>query len=66
MENHNQGEVNVYALVKAGIVMNTIMWNGDGKGWSPPPGQEPVRVEANDGPVSIGWTYDGNRFIQPD
>lgn len=64
MEEQIQSDVGVYALVSDGVVMNTIIWDGDGEGWSPPPGQVPVRVKGSDGPVSIGWLYDGTRFAE--
>lgn len=64
MEEKTQSDVGVYALVSDGVVMNTIIWDGDGEGWSPPPGQVPIRVKESDGPVSIGWGYDGSRFVE--
>ncbi|MDR7032925.1 hypothetical protein [Mesorhizobium sp. BE184] len=47
-----------YAIVTAGIVDNIVEWDG-GDGWSPPEGSEAVEAV---GPVSIGWTYDGEAF----
>lgn len=66
MEEGNQSGVGVYALVNdEGVVINTIVWDGDGDGWSPPPGQVPVLVKESDGPVSIGWLCEGGRFAEP-
>nr|WP_198039366.1 hypothetical protein [Paraburkholderia sp. SOS3] len=51
-----------YALVENGIVVNTIVWDGDTQDWSPQSGQTAVLVPANAGPVSIGWTYSNGVF----
>jgi hypothetical protein len=51
-----------YALVENGVVVNTILWNGDTDSWQPPTGQIAVLVKPQDGPVSIGWSYNGTTF----
>lgn len=53
-----------YAVVIDGLVANTIVWDGNLEEWTPPNGA--VMVEIPDGEsVSIGYTYDGTKFISP-
>lgn len=49
-----------YARIEAGIVVDMIVW--DGQGWTPPAGA--VYVEAPAG-VGIGYSYAGGSFLPP-
>lgn len=55
-----------FALVADGVVINTIVWDGDSSHWKPPSGQVAVPVNEEEKAVSIGWHYDGARFIEPE
>lgn len=55
----------VYALIENGVVVNTIVWDGNTADWTPPAGQIAVLVRPEDGSVSIGWLYDGSHFSDP-
>lgn len=50
----------IYAVVKDGVVVNLIAWDGKGN-WQPEIG-EAVQVH---GMVSKGWLYDGKTFFKP-
>lgn len=50
-----------YAIITAGIVENIVEWDG-GAGWSPAEGSTAVEAV---GPISIGWTFDGEEFAPP-
>lgn len=54
-----------YALVKDGIVVNLVEWNGNLDTWQPPEDTLPVEIsgEVN---VGIGYTYDGEVFNEPE
>lgn len=65
MEKESTSVESVYALVEDGIVINTIIWDGDSSSWQPPSGQVTVPVSDDEQVVSIGWLYDGIRFIEP-
>lgn len=58
-----------YALVKSGIVINVILWDGaafnenNGEGWSPPAGVIAVKVKEGELP-NIGLSYVGGVFEQ--
>lgn len=49
-----------YAVVSAGVVVNVVLWDGVTP-WEPVSG-EPVACGDT---VSIGWTYDGDTFADP-
>lgn len=66
MEDKSSSVEAVYALVADGVVTNTIVWDGDSSAWRPPAGLVAVRVSEPDQAVSIGWHYDGARFIEPE
>ncbi|MER5005930.1 tail fiber assembly protein [Atlantibacter hermannii] len=51
---------NSYAVVKDGIVINIVVWDGETE-WQP---DEGYAVKA-DGSVGIGWLYDGETFTPP-
>ena len=53
-----------YAIVLNGIVDNVVIWNGEGivPGLT---GSEAVLLSA-DQDCSIGWTYDGSTFAEPE
>lgn len=61
----NASDLSTYALVADGVVINTIVWDRDSSNWEPPSGQVAVPVSEDDQAVSIGWLYDGARFIHP-
>lgn len=50
----------IYAVVKDGVVVNLIAWDGKGN-WQPEIG---VAVQVH-GMVSKGWLYDGKTFFKP-
>jgi len=51
---------NSYAVVKDGIVINIVVWDGETE-WQPDEGY----AVKTDGSVGIGWLYDGNDFTPP-
>lgn len=53
-----------YALIENGIVINTIVWDGNTESWLPPEGVTAIPVPTGE-PVSIGWTYSGSVFSSP-
>ena len=55
-----------YALVKNGVVVNTIDWDGLTEGWEPAEDIVAVLIPVNAGGVSIGWVYRDNAFSAPD
>jgi hypothetical protein len=54
-----------WALVVGGVVENIIIWDGDTSRWQPPAGAQVVAVAAGQA-CSIGWTYDGSTFTEPE
>ena len=50
-----------YAVVRDGVVENLIIWDGGAEGWQPPEGSIAVLIP-DDASVSIGGTYDGEKF----
>lgn len=60
-------DVDIYAVVKDGVVINTVLWDGpegEDPHWHPVEG-EAVLVPA-EAPISTGWFYDGKTFKEPD
>lgn len=60
-------DVDIYAVVKDGVVINTVLWDGSEGAdpyWHPVEG-EAVLVP-DDVPVSTGWFYDGKTFKEPE
>lgn len=51
---------NNYALVENGVVVNLILWDGVAE-FDPSPA---IAVKVNT-PISLGWLYDGKKFIAP-
>ncbi|WP_313471694.1 tail fiber assembly protein [Atlantibacter hermannii] len=51
---------NSYAVVKDGIVINIVAWDGETE-WQPDEGY----AVKTDGSVGIGWLYDGETFTPP-
>lgn len=51
---------NSYAVVKHGIVINIVVWDGVTE-WQPDEGY----AVKTDGSVGIGWLYDGKDFMPP-
>ncbi|ELP6610555.1 tail fiber assembly protein [Escherichia coli] len=51
---------NCYAVVKDGIVINVVVWDGETE-WQPDEGY----AVKTDGSVGICWLYDGETFTQP-
>ena len=49
-----------YALIENGIVVNTVLWDGE-TDWSPPDGQSAVQSDT----AGVGWTYSGDVFTPP-
>ena len=54
--------MNKYLIVKAGKVVNTVVWDGISE-WSPPEGT--TAVVAPEG-VGIGWTQVGTSWVAPE
>lgn len=52
--------MSTYALIKDGLVVNTVVWDGEGDIFE---GYETVKI--NGLGVGIGWTYDGKKFTAP-
>jgi len=52
---------NSYAVVKDGIVINIVVWDGETE-WQPDDG-EAVKI---DNVAGIGWLYDGKKFTAPE
>ncbi|MCK7100741.1 tail fiber assembly protein [Enterobacter kobei] len=52
--------MSIYALIKDGIVVNTVVWDGVGNIFE---GYETVNIDGLG--VGIGWTYDGKKFDAP-
>ena len=53
-----------YAIVKDGVVINVVVWDGDTTNWSPEDGTDAVPV--TDGVLAgIGYAYDGKVFTAP-
>lgn len=50
----------IYAIVKKGIVSNTVMWDGVSD-WKPDSGKMILIDET----VGIGWVFDGEKFTPP-
>lgn len=51
---------NCYAVVKDGVVINIVVWDGETE-WQPDDGF----AVKTDGSVGIGWLFDGETFTQP-
>lgn len=54
----------MYAIIENGTVINTVVWDG-GPDWEPPSGTTAVEVTDSTGMASIGFTWDGNVFTDP-
>lgn len=54
----------MYALVKDGVVVNIVVWDGSDS-WEPPSGTSAVAVTDQTGPAYIGGTYSGGAFTAP-
>lgn len=54
----------VFAVVKNGIVINIIMWDGEDKDFAKEIDGDLVASTEEQQP-GIGWLYDGERFITP-
>lgn len=52
--------MSIYALIKNGLVENTVLWDGDGDIFE---GYETINIDGLD--VGIGWTFDGSKFTSP-
>lgn len=54
----------VYAIVRAGVVDNVVVWDGDTSSWPPPEGADAHRIDAN-ASVNVGDLFDGVSFSAP-
>lgn len=52
---------NAYAIVKDGVVINMVVWDGKTE-WEPEEGEA---IKA-DNFAGIGWLYDGKKFTAPE
>ena len=55
--------MNKYAIVKNGIVINTVEY--DAQPTTPPPGFEEGHVAVQTNAASIGWVYANGQFTDP-
>lgn len=55
----------MYAIVKDGIVINVVVWDGNLATWQPPEGTTAVEVTADTGPAYIGFPYIDGHFSTP-
>lgn len=54
----------MYAIIKNGIVINVVVWDGNTETWQPPEGATAVVVP--DGQIAyIGFEYENGVFAQP-
>lgn len=53
-------KMGTYAVVKSGVVVNVIVWDGVAE-WTPPDGCEMIESDE----VGVGWAWDGNTFSRP-
>ncbi len=54
--------VNRWAMVQNGIVINIVNWDGDVNKWSPPENTQMVIASEDTG---IGWSYQDGEFVRP-
>jgi hypothetical protein len=52
-----------HVINAAGLVVNSVLWDGNTKTWSPPEGHR--AVPDNGAGAGIGHTFDGKKFIAP-
>lgn len=52
--------MSVYALIKDGSVVNTVVWDGDGDIFG-----DFIAINIDEIGAGIGWTYDGTEFTAP-
>jgi len=55
--------MNKYAIVKDGVVVNTIEYEKQPA--TPPPGFETGYIAIQSNEASIGWTYENGQFTNP-
>ncbi|MEG0870365.1 MAG: tail fiber assembly protein [Hafnia sp.] len=53
--------MSIYALVKDGVVENTVIWDGEGDLF---PDYQVVELKENEN-AGPGWSYDGTEFYAP-
>lgn len=56
--------MNTYLIIKNGIVVNAIVWDGNAETWQPPAGQTSVLLPAGS-EAWLGWSYNGTTFTAP-
>lgn len=56
--------MNRYALIKAGVVTNVIMWDGDTDRWQAPEDVELILVDEGWG-IAPGDLYENGEFYRP-
>lgn len=54
----------MYAIVKDGMVVNVVVWDGNTE-WQPPEGTTAIKVTEETGPAYIGFPYADGRFTSP-
>lgn len=52
--------MNSYAIVKDGVVVNVVAWDGVSE-WTPPEGTQAIESPE----AGIGWLHDGTAFHRP-
>lgn len=55
----------IYAVIENGIVINTVVWDGDSD-WAPPNGANLVEVDTEVTLVGVGFSYAGGEFKVPE
>lgn len=51
-----------WAMIRAGVVENVCLWDGDLNTWQPPEG---IEMQPATDECGIGWTWDGQAFAAP-
>lgn len=54
----------VYAIVENGVVINTVVWDGNAATWSPPDGTT-AQPLSDGSPVCVGYAWNGSTYTAP-
>lgn len=55
----------MYAIVKDGLVVNIVVWDGDSSAWQPPEDSTAIEVTDQTGGAYVGCAYTDGRFVAP-
>jgi hypothetical protein len=50
-----------YVLIKNGVVVDSVEWDGNTETWLPPAGQQAIQSDT----AGMGWMWDGETFSSP-